>query len=177
MAGGSVTVPDWPAAHHAARGGPARAARGDGRRVVLDERGLTVSAGDRLTGLDADLHDCGELTPVLAALAAVASTPSRLHRHRATCACTRPTASPRSPPSWAGWAPRSTCSPTASPCAPARCAARRSASYDDHRLAMAWAVVGLAVDGVRVEDVATTRKTVPDFVGSWERMLAGRAAR
>ena len=42
---------------------------------------------------------------------------------------------------------------------------------------MAWAVLGLGVDGVEVEDVATTRKTVPDFVGSWDRMLAGRAAR
>ena len=49
-------------------------------------------------------------------------------------------------------------------------------SSHDHRLAMAWAVVGLAVDGVQVGDVATTRKTVPDFVGSWERMLTGRAA-
>ena len=45
-------------------------------------------------------------------------------------------------------------------------------SYDDHRIAMAWAVLGLGVDGVRVRDVATTRKTVPDFVGSWDRMLA-----
>jgi 3-phosphoshikimate 1-carboxyvinyltransferase len=45
-------------------------------------------------------------------------------------------------------------------------------SYDDHRIAMAWAVLGLGVDGVLVRDVATTRKTVPDFVGSWERMLA-----
>jgi 3-phosphoshikimate 1-carboxyvinyltransferase len=46
-------------------------------------------------------------------------------------------------------------------------------SYDDHRIAMAWAVLGLAVDGVQVRDVATTRKTVPDFVGSWNRMLGG----
>jgi 3-phosphoshikimate 1-carboxyvinyltransferase len=46
-------------------------------------------------------------------------------------------------------------------------------SYDDHRVAMAWAVLGLGVDGIRVRDVATTRKTVPDFVGSWTRMLSG----
>jgi 3-phosphoshikimate 1-carboxyvinyltransferase len=47
------------------------------------------------------------------------------------------------------------------------------ATYDDHRIAMAAAVVGLAVDGVLVEDIATTRKTVPDFPGSWHRMLGG----
>ncbi len=46
-------------------------------------------------------------------------------------------------------------------------------SYDDHRIAMAWAVLGLGVPGVLVHDVATTRKTVPDFVGSWTRMLSG----
>ena len=46
-------------------------------------------------------------------------------------------------------------------------------SYDDHRVAMAWAVLGLGSAGVRVADVATTRKTVPDFVGSWRQMLAG----
>jgi 3-phosphoshikimate 1-carboxyvinyltransferase len=46
-------------------------------------------------------------------------------------------------------------------------------SYDDHRVAMAWAVLGLGVAGVQVRDVATTRKTVPDFVGSWTRMLSG----
>src|SRR5439155_21131462 len=45
------------------------------------------------------------------------------------------------------------------------------ATYDDHRIAMAAAVVGLGVDGVLVEDIATTRKTVPDFVESWRRML------
>ena len=44
-------------------------------------------------------------------------------------------------------------------------------SYDDHRIAMAWAVLGLGVPGVQVVDVATTRKTVPDFVGSWSQML------
>ena len=45
------------------------------------------------------------------------------------------------------------------------------ATYDDHRIAMAAAVLGLGVDGVLVEDIATTRKTVPDFAGSWARML------
>ena len=44
-------------------------------------------------------------------------------------------------------------------------------TYDDHRIAMAAAVIGLAVADVDVEDVATTRKTVPDFTGSWQRML------
>ena len=44
-------------------------------------------------------------------------------------------------------------------------------TYDDHRLAHAGAVLGLAVPGVLVEDVTTTTKTLPDFVGLWATLL------
>ena len=38
---------------------------------------------------------------------------------------------------------------------------------------LAGALIGLAVPGVEVDDVATTAKTIPDFVGMWTAMLAG----
>jgi 3-phosphoshikimate 1-carboxyvinyltransferase len=44
-------------------------------------------------------------------------------------------------------------------------------TYDDHRIATAAAVLGLAVAGIRVVDVATTDKTLPGFAGSWAEML------
>jgi 3-phosphoshikimate 1-carboxyvinyltransferase len=47
-------------------------------------------------------------------------------------------------------------------------------SYDDHRMATAGAVIGLAVPGVRVENVATTAKTLPEFVQMWAAMLDPR---
>ncbi len=77
VCGGQVTVADWPA-----RTTQPGAALPDllarmGGQVRRGEDGLTVAAGDRLVGVEADLTDCGELTPVLAALAALASTPSR----------------------------------------------------------------------------------------------------
>jgi 3-phosphoshikimate 1-carboxyvinyltransferase len=40
-------------------------------------------------------------------------------------------------------------------------------TYDDHRLATAGAVIGLAVPGVEVENIATTGKTLPNFVELW----------
>ena len=40
-------------------------------------------------------------------------------------------------------------------------------------MATAGAVLGLAVPGVRVDDIATTGKTLPDFPGRWAAMLAG----
>jgi 3-phosphoshikimate 1-carboxyvinyltransferase len=46
-------------------------------------------------------------------------------------------------------------------------------TYGDHRMAQAGALLGLAVPGVVVEDVATTAKTLPDFVGLWTLMLGG----
>lgn len=47
-------------------------------------------------------------------------------------------------------------------------------TYDDHRLATAGAVLGLAVKDLEVENIATTGKTIPDFPELWHGMLAGR---
>ena len=44
-------------------------------------------------------------------------------------------------------------------------------TYDDHRLAMAAAVLGLVVPGILIENVETTRKTMPDFTARWSDML------
>jgi 3-phosphoshikimate 1-carboxyvinyltransferase len=48
-------------------------------------------------------------------------------------------------------------------------------TYADHRMATTAALLGLVVPGIEVEDVETTAKTLPGFVGLWDRML-GRAA-
>jgi 3-phosphoshikimate 1-carboxyvinyltransferase len=50
----------------------------------------------------------------------------------------------------------------------------RWATYLDHRMAMAGAVVGLAVPDVVVEDIDTTAKTLPRFTTRWTDLLAGR---
>ena len=171
LAGGSVTVPDWPATTTQpgavlpdllAQMGASVSRRGDD---------LTVTAGDRLVGIDADLQDAGELTPVLAALACFADGPSRfrgvahlrLHETDRLAALVRELsgfgADVRETEDGLAVRPRPLTGGT-------------FATYDDHRIAMAAAVLGLGVDGVLVEDIATTRKTVPDFVGSWQRMLS-----
>jgi 3-phosphoshikimate 1-carboxyvinyltransferase len=45
-------------------------------------------------------------------------------------------------------------------------------TYDDHRLATAGAVIGLGVPGIEIENVATTRKTLPDFPGLWQSLIS-----
>ncbi|NEA24799.1 3-phosphoshikimate 1-carboxyvinyltransferase, partial [Actinomadura bangladeshensis] len=45
-------------------------------------------------------------------------------------------------------------------------------TYDDHRMVMAAAVLGLAVPGIEVENPGTVGKTLPDFTRQWASMLA-----
>src|SRR6202012_5625591 len=45
-------------------------------------------------------------------------------------------------------------------------------AYADHRMATAGAVLGLAVPGLRVDDIGATTKTLPDFPGLWSGLLA-----
>jgi 3-phosphoshikimate 1-carboxyvinyltransferase len=45
-------------------------------------------------------------------------------------------------------------------------------TYEDHRLATAGAVIGLVVQDISVENIQTTRKTLPDFPGLWMSLLS-----
>lgn len=180
VTGGSVTVTGWPAETTqpgavlpellAEMGG--RVSRASGP----DGPSLTVAAGDRLTGLDVDLRDAGELTPVLTALAALAETPSRFRgvAHLRVQETDRLAALATELGRLGGDV---TETEDGLQVRPRPLTGGVLESYDDHRIAMAWAVLGLGVDGVLVRDVATTGKTVPDFVGSWHDLLLQRADR
>jgi 3-phosphoshikimate 1-carboxyvinyltransferase len=171
VAGGSVTVLGWP--RDTAQPG---AALPDllaemGGRVSRTDDSVTVSAG-ALHGIEADLRDAPELTTVLTALAALADGPSRFRgvAHIRLQETDRLAALAKELNACGGDVREL---PDGIEVTPRTLTGRTMHSYDDHRLAMAWALLGLAVDGVGVENVATTRKTVPDFTGTWQRMLAG----
>ena len=174
VAGGSVTVPGWP--RNTAQPGAVlpELLEAMGGRVERTDDSVTVSAGAGLRGIEADLRDAPELTTVLTALAALADGPSRFTgvAHIRLQETDRLAALAKELNALGGDVREL---PDGVEVHPRPLAGGVMGSYDDHRVAMAWAVLGLAVDGVRIEDVATTRKTVPDFVGSWTRMLAGTA--
>ena len=126
-------------------------------------------------GIDADLSDVSELTPVLTALAVLADSPSRFtgvghirgHETDRLAALAREFTAPRRRrhrDRRTGW--RS---------GPARCAAASSARTHDHRMAHAAAVTGLAVPGIEVDDVACTSKTMPEFPALWSAMVTGKS--
>lgn len=173
VAGGQVVVPGWPEDTTQAGDHLRGLLAAMGASVERDERGLVVRGTGAISGIDADLHEVGELTPTIAALAALAEGPSRLRgvahlrghetdRLAALAAeLDRLGADVTETDDGLAIAPR-----------PLQgCVVR---TYGDHRMATAAAIVGLRVAGVLVEDVATTDKTLPDFPGRWAAMLGQR---
>lgn len=167
---GAVTVRGWP--HHTTQAGDTLQSilAEFGATVTLDSEGLTVVGPDRVAGVDLDLHDVGELAPVLAAVAAVADAPSylrgiaHLRGHE-----TDRLAALRAELTRLGADVSETADGLQIRPRPLTGAVVRT--YDDHRLAQAAAVLGLVVPGVLVENIATTAKTHPDFVAAWTAML------
>jgi 3-phosphoshikimate 1-carboxyvinyltransferase len=176
VSGGTVRVPGWP--QHTTQAGDAIRTILDrmGADVRLDRDGLTVSGGERVVGLDVDLRDAAELTPTVAAIAALASTPSRIRgvAHIRGHETDRLAALSTELSALGGDVTETDDGLLITP-APLR--GGRFRTYHDHRMATAGAILGLRVPGVTVEDVGTTAKTLPDFVGLWTGMLADRSSR
>ncbi len=172
VTGGSVTVRDWPSETTQAGDAWGELLTAMGCEVEHTSDGLRVTgpAPGTLQGLDVDLHDVGELTPVVAALCALASTPSHLRgvghiRHHET---DRLAALARE---LGGLGADVTEHPDGLSFRPAPLHGGLFRTYADHRMAHAGVVVGAAVDDVLVEDVATTAKTFTDFAGAWSALF------
>jgi 3-phosphoshikimate 1-carboxyvinyltransferase len=170
VTGGSVTIDGWPSSTTQ----PGDSARSIlqlmGATVTLASGALTVTGPERLEGVDIDLHDIGELTPVVAALAATASSTSHLRGvahlrgHETDRLAALATELGRLGCDVAETEDGLRIRPT-------RMRAALFHTYADHRMAQAAAVLGLVVPGLRLDDVTTTAKTHPDFVSAWQAML------
>ena len=125
---------------------------------------------ERLTGVDLDLHDVGELTPAVAALCALAESPSVLRgvAHVRGHETDRLTALATELGRLGGDVRER---PDGLELRPAGLHGGVFCTYGDHRMAQAAVILGLTVPGVLVEDVATTGKTFPDFAGAWSRLV------
>ncbi|MDQ3154123.1 MAG: 3-phosphoshikimate 1-carboxyvinyltransferase, partial [Actinomycetota bacterium] len=170
--GGEVTVPGWPSRTTQA---------GDAIRPILEQFGCTVTHGasgltvrgpDRLDGLDVDLHDVGELTPTVTALAALAGGPSVLRgiAHLRGHETDRLAALATEIGSLGGDVRETSDGLRIDP-RPLRAGPRPWAAYADHRMATAGAILGLVVPGLTVDDIDTTGKTLPGFPAMWAAML------
>ncbi|TVS88026.1 3-phosphoshikimate 1-carboxyvinyltransferase [Mycobacterium helveticum] len=141
---------------------------------VLEVRGPANYGG--YPGFDVDLRAVGELTPTVAALAALASPGSvsrlsgiaHLRGHE-----TDRLAALRAEINRLGGTCTETPDGLVITATPLHAGTWRA--YADHRMAMAGAIVGLRVPGVEVDDIGATTKTLPEFPQLWARMLAHRA--
>ncbi len=170
LCGGSVRIADWPA-HTTQPGDQLRSILTSmGAHVSMSEQGLTLTGTGRIHGIDIDLHDVGELTPSIAAIAAFADSPSHLRGigHLRLHETDRLAALTREINALGGNVIEHKHSLEIIP-APLHGGVFHT--YDDHRLATAGAVIGLVVPGIEVENIATTRKTLPDFPGLWSSLL------
>jgi 3-phosphoshikimate 1-carboxyvinyltransferase len=171
VCGGSVTIADWPKTTTQPGDQLRSIFTQMGAQVSMDERGLTLSGTGVIHGIDIDLHDVGELTPSIAAVAALADSPSHLRgiAHLRLHETDRLAALTREINALGGDVVEEE---SALHITPAPLHGGVFHTYDDHRLATAGAVIGLVVPGIEVENIATTRKTLPDFPGLWSSLLA-----
>jgi len=171
LSGGRVTVRDWPRettqAGHLLREILALM----GCEVTLDDDGLTVRGTGSLYGIDLDLHDAGELAPAVTALCALADSPSHLRgiAHIRGHETDRLAALSTELGNLGADVVEHDDGLSLRP-APLHGGVFRT--YADHRMAHAGVILGAAVDGVLVENVATTSKTFTDFAPFWARLLA-----
>jgi 3-phosphoshikimate 1-carboxyvinyltransferase len=172
LCGGEVIIKDWPRK---------TTQPGDQLRQIFSEmggeidfvdQGLRVRSSGHTRGIDIDLGDVGELTPVIAALASLADSPSylrgighlRLHETDRLSALKNELTALGAEVLEEESALRINPKPMK---------AGVFHTYEDHRLATAGALIGLAVNGVEVENIETTRKTITDFPALWSQLLNG----
>ena len=168
--GGSITIADWPTSTTQPGDQLREIFTRMGATVELSDDGLTLTGGSSIHGIDIDLHDVGELTPSIAALAALADSPSHLRGigHLRLHETDRLAALTREINSLGGTVVEEE---TALHITPSPLHGGIFHTYEDHRLATAGAVIGLVVPGIEIENVATTRKTLTDFPGLWNSLV------
>jgi 3-phosphoshikimate 1-carboxyvinyltransferase len=170
VTGGRVTIPGWPRATTQPGDALREIFAEMGASVELSDAGLTLTGPSQIHGIDVNLQPAGELTPVIAAVAALARTPSRLRGigHLRGHETDRLAALAREINRLGG---RVKDRANSLRITPTPLHGGQFRTYEDHRMATAGAVLGLVVPEIDIEDVATTRKTLPRFPDRWLAML------
>ncbi len=176
VTGGEVRIPNWP--RRTTQPGATMQSilerMGCEVELIADGAGYSLSVRGpkpgELKGIRIDMNDIGELTPTVAVLAACANSPSELtgiahlrgHETDRLAALTRELNGLGGDCEELGDGLHIT---------PAPLHGGTWRTYDDHRMATAGAIIGLVVEDVEVENIATTAKTLPGFDQMWQEMV------
>ena len=170
VAGGSVKISNWPKKTTQVGNDFDGILQQMGAKVERIGDDLVLSGTGKIQGVDINLSTGGELTPVVAALAALADSPSQIRgvAHLRGHETDRLSALVSEINSLGG---NATETDDGMIIKPAKLHGGLWKTYEDHRMATAGAIIGLRVPGVEVEDISVTTKTIPEFVSLWEQML------
>ncbi|WP_433556677.1 3-phosphoshikimate 1-carboxyvinyltransferase [Pseudonocardia xinjiangensis] len=173
VTGGEVTVLGWPSDSTQPGVEILSVLAQAGCTVEAGPDGMTVRGPDALGGVDVDLHDASELTPTVAAVAALATGPSRIRgvAHIRGHETDRLAALAAEIGALGGDITETPDGLEIRPTPLTAPAGRLWGAYADHRMATAGALIGLVVPSVSVDDVGCTDKTIPDFPARWAALL------
>lgn len=167
---GSVTIKNWPEKTTQAGNALVELIPAMGGSVQRIGSDLRFTGAGKISGLDADLHEVGELTPVIAALCALAESPSQLRGigHLRGHETDRLAALTKEINNLGG---QVTETEDGLRIIPKQLHGGIFKTYEDHRMAMAGAVLGLSVKDLKIENIDTTSKTLPEFASMWLEMV------
>lgn len=175
ITGGSVTVTDWPRLTHQPGNQLKHIFEAFGAEVSRDDHGLTVHGVDSLHGVDLDLHEVSELTPVVAAMAALADSTSHIRGvghirgHETDRLLALQT-------ELEGLGTHVTQTDDGLTIHPKLLHGGLWSTYADHRMAQSGALLGLVIDDIELDDISVTGKTMPEFADLWAKMIADSEA-
>jgi 3-phosphoshikimate 1-carboxyvinyltransferase len=171
VAGGSVSIVGWPDSTTQVGNEFDGILQQMGAKISRENGELKITGTGEIHGIDIDLSIGGELTPVIAALAALADSPTVIRgvAHLRGHETDRLAALAAEINRVGGIARETEDGLEIDPSDNLHGAIWKT--YEDHRMATAGAIIGLRVPGIEIEDVATTSKTMPNFAGMWMNML------
>ena len=167
---GRITIPSWPVGTTQPGARIIAILNEMGATTSHSADGLSVSGAGQITGVDIDLHDASELTPVVAGLAALAKSATRIRgvahirgheSNRLDCLSHQINAI------------GGDCHQTSDGLIihPRTLRPGIFQTHADHRLAHTGALIGLAIRGISLDDVGCTSKTMPGFPTIWKDIV------
>jgi 3-phosphoshikimate 1-carboxyvinyltransferase len=142
-----------------------------GARVSVLADSMVVEGPDRLAGIDVDLTDMPDTAQTLAVTAVFAEGPTTIRGlHSLRVKETDRLAAVATELAKLGAGVRVEDCRTLHIEPPARPMAAAIDTYDDHRMAMSFALAGTRVSGVVIRDAGCTAKTYPGFFADLERL-------
>ena len=170
VAGGTVTIENWPTSTTQVGNDFIELLTRMGGQVSRNGTGMSVTGTGEINGIEIDLSSAGELTPVIAALAALAKSKSVISgvAHLRGHETNRLKALVDEINSIGG---KATETQDGLIVEPADLRGGLWKTYSDHRMATAGAIIGLRVPGIEIEDITVTSKTMPGFELLWSKML------